>query len=161
MPDVSDIEQLQENYRVTVNAEYLDNYGHMNVRWYSELWGFAAYGLMKELGFGKSYMEEYNYGTWVLRQVIDYLAEVHEGDTLSMRGRILHRTPKLLHNKYWMLNETKQKIAASSEVLVGHADLSLRRLVPFPDTVASNLDARIAETNLLGWEASVSGAITI
>lgn len=159
MPTINEVEQLPEYYRVTVNGEYLDQYGHMNVRWYSELWGWAAYSLMSDLGFGKGYMEERNYGTWVLRQIIDYLAEVHEGDTLSMRARILGRKDKLLHNKYWMLNETKGKIAATSEVLVGHADLEARRLIAFPEDVAKNLDAKILESDAVGWDPDISGAI--
>jgi len=161
MISIQQVEQLAENYRVTVNDEYLDKYGHMNVRWYSELWGFGAYNLMAALGFGMGYMEERNYGTWVLRQIIDYLAEVHEGDTLVVRGRVINRSDKMLHNKYWMVNETKRKIASSSEVLIGHADLAARRLASFPEDITPNLDKKIKEYNALAWEPEISGAINL
>jgi acyl-CoA thioester hydrolase len=159
MVSIEEVEQLAENFRVTVNGEYLDQYGHMNVRWYSELWGLGAFNLMTQIGFGTNYMQERNYGTWVLRQIIDYLAEVHEGDTLVIRGRIIDRSDKMLHNKYWMVNETKNKIASTSEVLVGHADLAARRLAPYPEDIQLILDAKIGEYNGLGWPVDVSGAI--
>jgi acyl-CoA thioester hydrolase len=161
MVSIEEVEQLAENFRVTVNGEYLDQYGHMNVRWYSELWGLGAFNLMTQIGFGTRYMEERNRGTWVLRQIIDYLAEVHEGDTLVIRGRIINRSDKMLHNKYWMVNETKQKIASTSEVLVGHADLAARRLAAFPDDIQTKLDSKIDEYDDLGWSVDVSGAIAI
>lgn len=76
-----------------------------------------------------------------------------------MHGRILGRTDKRMHNKYWKINETKRTIAASSEVLVANADLDARRMTPFPKDVAKKLDAAIVRFNALGWDPNVSGAI--
>ena len=77
----------------------------------------------------------------VLRQVVDYLAEVREGDTVAVYGRLVGFTPKRLHNKYWMYNETRASVAAASEVLVTCADLNARRTAPFPDDMAAGIRA--------------------
>lgn len=157
--DIESIQQLPANHRITIPEEYIDEYGHVNVRWYGAMWGAGAGSLMREMGIDQHYREERRMGHWLLRQVLDYLAEVHVGDTVTVHGRILGRTEKRMHNKYWMINETKGKIAAASEVLVANADLDARRMTPFPDDVAKNLDDAIARFSTLTWDPQVSGAI--
>ncbi len=157
--EIDFVQQLPVNHRVTIPEEYIDEYGHVNVRWYGVMWGTGANTLMSEMGIDQAYREQKRMGHWLLRQVLDYLAEVHVGDTVTVHGRILGRSAKRLHNKYWMVNETKGKIAATSEVLVANADLDARRMTPFPEPVASNLDAAIARFDALGWDPRVSGAI--
>lgn len=157
--EIECVQQLPVNHRVTIPEEYIDGYGHVNVRWYGAMWGAGANALMNEMGINDTYREEHRMGHWVLRQVLDFLAEVHLGDSVTIHGRILGRSAKRLHNKYWMVNETKKKIAATSEVLVANADLDARRMTEFPEHVAANLDNAIARFNMLGWDPRVSGAI--
>lgn len=151
--------QLPKFHSETIPAEYLDEYKHMNVRFYSELWGKGAYGLLKLLGIGDVWHGKTNYGHWLLRQVMDYKAEVREGETISIHGRMVARSAKRMHNMYWMVNESKNVVAATSEVLVANADLTSRRMTSFPEHVTEIMDAHIAEMDALGWEVPVSGAI--
>lgn len=159
VPTLDQLRQLPMCHRETIPYDYIDAYGHMNVRFYFALWEKAAHGFMTYLGADVHKMLEQHHGNWVLRQVVDYLAEVREGDTVAVYGRIVNRTPKRLHNKYWLANETRNNVAASSEVLVTCADLKARRTAPFPEPMSSAMDARLAEQRALGWEAPVSGAI--
>lgn len=159
MITLEQINQLPAYSRAIVTPEFIDGYGHMNVRWYFELWGRAAQGMMRSLGLGEEYTRMRRGGDWVLKQFIEYLAEVREGETVAVHGRILGRTDKLMHNKYWMVNETRGVVAATSEVLVAHADLDARRTTPFPADIAHALDERLREFERLGWEAPVAGLI--
>jgi len=159
VPTLEQLRHLPLCHRETIPYDYIDAYGHMNVRFYFALWEKAAHGFMKHLGADVHKMLELDRGNWVLRQVVDYLAEVREGDTIAIYGRIVGRTPKRLHNKYWMANETRGNIAATSEVLVTCADLKARRTAPFPDAMGATMDARLAEHRALAWDAPVSGAI--
>ena len=159
VPSADQLRQLPLCHRETIPYDYIDAYGHMNVRYYFALWEKAAHGFMKHLGADVHAMLERDRGNWVLRQVVDYLAEVGEGDTVAVYGRLVGFTPKRLHNKYWMHNETRGSVAAASEVLVTCADLKARRTAPFPDDMAVGIRARLAEFDALTWPAPVSGAI--
>lgn len=161
MNTIEEITQLEKTYETDVTEEFLDEYGHMNVKWYAQLWGRGASAFMRlrDLDFTESV--KFDRGHWVLRQVIDYKAEVLEGDHIAIYGRMISHTDKCMHNMYWMVNETQQKIASTSEVLVGYADLSARRLTSFPDDVVQRLDDHIDLCDALGWEAVLSGAIDL
>jgi acyl-CoA thioester hydrolase len=160
-PTLEQILQLPENHRVVIPEEYIDEYGHVNVRYYGVMWGGGATTLMRGIGIDDTYRNERRMGHWLLRQVLDYLAEVHAGDTVTVHGRILGRNENRMHNKYWMVNHTKGKIAAASEVLVANADVGARKMAPFPEDIAANLDAAIAHFNELDWAPNVSGAIRL
>ena len=159
MVTLEQLEELPVNYRETIPYDYIDAYGHMNVRFYFAVWEKGAHGLMQYLGADVHTSLEQGYGNWVLRQVVDYHAEVREGDTVCVRGRLVARSPKRLHNKYWMINESKGVVAATSEVLISCADLNARKTAPYPDEMSKHIDERLAEFNRLDWEAPVSGAI--
>lgn len=160
-PTVEQIAQLPKLYTMTVPEEWLDEYRHMNVAYYINAWRQGALAFNKFLGFGGTYAEGGNRGLWLLRQVLDYLAEVRVGETLSIHGRMIGHTEKLLHNKYWMVNETTGKVAATSEVLVANADLEARCMTELDDAMMERMDRHIAEMDALGWEAPVSGAIVL
>lgn len=159
MVSLDQLKQLPLNYQETIPYDYIDAYGHMNVRYYFALWEHAAHDFMRHLGADVHTSLEQGYGNWLLRQVVDYHAEVREGDTVVVRGRLIGRSPKRLHNKYWMINETKGVVAAASEVLVTCADLNARKTTPYPDNMAKTIDEKLAEFQSLDWEAPVSGAI--
>jgi acyl-CoA thioester hydrolase len=161
MNTIAEIELLEETFKTTITSEYLDEYGHMNVKWYAQLWGWGASGFMNLRGMNFKKDAEIGIGYWVLRQVIDYKAEVLEGDTIAIYGRMVSRSDKCMHNMYWMVNETQGKIAATSEVLVGYADLEKRRLTSFPTETAVRLDEHITVADAHGWEPVLSGAIDL
>ena len=101
LPTIEEIQKLPANHRVTIPPEYIDDYGHVNVRYYGVMWGAGATTLMREMGIDDNYRNERRMGHWLLRQVLDYLAEVHVGDTVTVHGRILGRSEKRMHNKYF------------------------------------------------------------
>lgn len=158
---VEDVRQLRRLCEDTVPDEWLDEYGHMNVRYYMEMWGRGAGAFMRELGLDFKEAAKRDIGYWLLRQVLDYLAEVRVGETVAVYGRMIDRTDKLLHNKYWLVNETRNRLAATSEVLVGRADLTVRRLAAFPAEEAARLEEQLAYCSSLGWDPEPSGAIEL
>jgi acyl-CoA thioester hydrolase len=161
MNTIDEVTILPKTYDTEITDDYLDEYGHMNVRWYAELWGNGAGGFMTSLGMNFREAVKDDRGYWVLRQIIDYNAEVLSGDTIAIHGRMLGYSDKCMHNMYWMVNETQGKIASTSEVLVGYADLAARRLTPFPQERRDFFDTKIAEWDAHGWLAQTSGAISL
>ncbi len=160
-PNIDDVRRLPRLYENVVPESWLDEYGHMNVRYYMEMWGKGAGAFMRELGLDFKDAAKRDVGYWLLRQVLDYLAEVRVGETIAVYGRVIDRTEKMLHNKYWLINDTRTRIAATSEVLVGRADLTIRRLAPFPPAEIVLVDEQLASFNALDWDPMPSGAIEL
>jgi acyl-CoA thioester hydrolase len=59
----------------------------------------------------------------------------------------------------FMINESRNILAATLETLVSHADLKMRRTSPYPAHIAAQIDAILADHQLLAWEAPVCGVI--
>lgn len=160
-PTVEQVARLPKLYTMTVPEAWLDEYLHMNVAYYINAWREGAKAMTRFLQFGEEYEPGGTRGLWLLRQLLDYMAEVRVGEILSVHGRVLARSEKLFHNKYWMVNESTGRIAATSEVLVANADLIARRTTPFGDVNKALIDRHIAEMDALGWTAPRSGSIQL
>ena len=153
------IERLPLYHRETIPAEYLDAMGHMNVRWYMAIFDTAVWEFFKSYGLDRDYFTRERAGVFALKHVIQYYAEVKNGETVGIRMRLLGRSDKRFHFMSFMVNETTGKLAATLEVLGTHADLTIRRASPLAPAIAQKLDEKLAEDADLGWEAPVSGAI--
>jgi acyl-CoA thioester hydrolase len=148
-------------HREIIPPDYLDAMGHMNVRWYMAVFDTAVWEFFKSYGLDQDYFTREQSGVFALKHVIQYYAEVKQGETVGIRVRLLGRSDKRFHFMAFMINETIGKLASTLEVLGTHADLSIRRGSPLPPAIQNKIDAKLAEDAALGWEAPLSGAITL
>ncbi len=147
-------------HRKTIPESYLDVMGHMNIRWYVALFDEAAWEFFASFGMDVPYYQTMDSGAFALKQFISYLAEVHVGETVAIRTRLLGYSAKRLHVMHFMVNETTDKVAATMEVLATHADLIARRTSPFPPPIVTKLEAILQKDTALTWTAPVCGVIT-
>jgi acyl-CoA thioester hydrolase len=159
MIPLQQLNQLPLYNRVTIPESYLDLMGHVNIRYYTAMFDDAAWELFAGIGMDQAYYDAGVGGAFALQHFIRYLAEIHAGETVAVRSRLLGRSAKRIHFMHFMINETTGKLAATMEVLGAHADLAIRRTSPFPPTIANRLDAQIAAQAALDWEAPVCGVI--
>ena len=132
-------------YRTVIPPSYEDRNGHMNVRWYLVLYDEAGDAMYPMLGLGGGeYFAALGSGGFDLEHHVWYPAEVHVGDTVVIRARILARSPKLIHYLMFMVNETRGVVSSLFECVHAHADLTVRRTAPFPAQVAAQIDTLIA-----------------
>lgn len=158
-PTLNQLDPLPIIYQGIVPADYLDVMGHMNVRHYLSLFDEAAWEFFVGFGMDQTYYESGQGGAFALQHFINYRAEVHQNDQLTIRGRILGCSAKRVHFMLFMVNDTQDKLAATLESLGSHADLSQRRTSPFPATIAKNIDAILAQHTQLNWQAPICGVI--
>ncbi|MCP4358263.1 MAG: thioesterase [Chloroflexi bacterium] len=158
---IPQLKQLPRVYEAAITADYLDRMGHMNVRYYLHIFDDATWDLFAKFGMDRDYYTNSGNGSFALQQFIVYAAEVHAGETVGIRSRIIGRSEKRIHFMHFMINESTNRLAASMEILGSHADLTLRRTSPYPPEIASRLDMVIAEYNQLSWDAPVCGAINL
>lgn len=157
LPTPAQVRQLPRFRHATIGPEYLDTMGHMNIRWYMALYDETAWGLAEALGMDVAYFQAHQSGVFALQHHIRYLAEVMAGDTIAIHGRLIGLGPKRFHWMGFMLNETHDRLASTIEALVGHADLRVRRIAPFPPPLLAQLEEMLAEHAALAWGAPLSG----
>jgi acyl-CoA thioester hydrolase len=163
-PPAISIDQLADLpllYRGVIPADYEDRNGHMNVRWYLALYDVAGDAMYPMIGLDADELAARGMGGFDLEHHLWYAAEVHIGDTVVIRLRMVARSSKLMHYLMFMVDETRGVVSSMFECVHAHADLKVRRTAPFPAEVAAKIDAFIAEHQALAWAAPVSGAMGI
>jgi acyl-CoA thioester hydrolase len=148
-----DLSGLPLTLQTVIPETYLDVMGHMNVMWYTHLFGKATGELFKLFGLDRDYLRECQAGTFALQQLFCYLIEVRAGEEITIRSRVLGRSAKRLHVMHFMTKGKPEVLAARAEFLGTHVDMTTRRSSPFPPRIADPLDRLIANHALLGWDA--------
>lgn len=150
---------LPITHRASIPESYLDDMGHMNVMWYTHLFGRATGALFRQIGLDRAYFESHRAGAFALKQMFCYLAEVRAGEAVTIYSRLLGRSAKRLHVMHFMAKDEGDVLAATAEFLATHIHMATRRTSPFPPAAAEPIDRLLAEHQALGWEAPVCGAI--
>jgi acyl-CoA thioester hydrolase len=134
----------------------------MNVMWYTHLFAKATGGIFQKVGLNRDYFRDQQSGTFALKQLFSYIAEVRLGEEVAIRSRVLGRSAKKMHMMHFMTKGTPgaEVLAATCEFLAAHVDLKIRRTSPLPPDIAAAIDRLVAEHAAIGWAAPVSGAMT-
>lgn len=153
------IEQLPAIYRVAIPDRYRDKMGHMNMRYYLEVYDDAGDALFETFGLTPAFYTETGSGGFDLEHHIHYLNEVHIADTVAIYARLLDRSAKRLHYMLFMVNETRGLLASTFECVNSYADLTVRKTAPYPPAIAAALDTLLAAHQQLAWDAPISGVM--
>ncbi|MCU0514686.1 MAG: thioesterase family protein [Anaerolineae bacterium] len=151
---------LPRTHQATIPPAYLDEMGHMNVMYYVHLFDRGAWGLFAHAGITFAALQAQQGGMFALQQFIQYLAEVHAGQTLSVYSRVLGVSARRLHFVHILLNDSTGSIAATQEVLAAYADLTTRRTADFPAEAAARLAALRADHAALPWAPPLCGLLS-
>ena len=158
---ISFLEELPMYHRETIPSDYLDVMGHMNIQWYMALYDKATRNFFLSHGLSADFIREHQTGTFALKHVINYYAEVRVGQNVAIRARLLGRSDRRFHAMHFMINEMTGQLASTLELLGTFADLRKRRATSIPPEIAANFDARLTADRQLDWEAPVSGIIKV
>jgi acyl-CoA thioester hydrolase len=155
------LETLPRYHRKKIPADYLDLMGHMNIRWYFDMFAKSGRKFFTAHGLGEDYFRDGKFGVFTLKQYIQYFAEVRVGQTVAIHTRLIGRSDKRFHFIHIMLNERTSQLAATFEALITHADLKIRRGAPMPAYIAQKFDATLNKDAKLDWEAPVCGVMRL
>jgi acyl-CoA thioester hydrolase len=158
---LASLENLPVYHRKTIPADYQDLMGHMNIRWYFDLFARSGRKFFKVHGLDEDYFRNGNFGVFALKHFIQYFAEVQVGQRVAVHARLIARSDKRFHFMLFIINETTSQLASTFEALITHADLKIRRSAPMPAEIVQKFDATLAEDETLDWEAPVSGAMRL
>jgi acyl-CoA thioester hydrolase len=153
--------QLPIIHQATIPESYLDDMGHMNVMWYTYLFGQSTGGLFELIGLTDQYFQSNNAGSFALEQRFRYLAEVRVGERVTLRSRMLGHTSKLLHAIHIMTKGDTDVIAATGEFIGAHVDMRVRRTSPFPPSILETLDRLVGEHGKIASDPRIKSTMKI
>jgi acyl-CoA thioester hydrolase len=161
MLEITQLDDLPKLETITIPEDYLDEMGHMNIMYYIHIFDRTIWNLFSKFGLTFEYTKQKQKGMFALKQFIQYWAEVHTGETVHVRARVLDVGEKRVHFMAFMVNETTQKIASTFEVLASFADLTTRRTAPFPPEVKARIQATVDRNRQLTWDAPTCGILKV
>jgi acyl-CoA thioester hydrolase len=154
------ITALTRLYRLTVPVEFLDENGHMNMRYYLHIFDEAGYPLVAQFGLTPDYHQQHQTGGFDLEHHLHYLREVRAGDVVVVYARLVGRSAKRIHYLMFLVNETQGVLSAIFECVNSFADMATRRTAAYPPEIAAKIDAIVAEHQALAWAAPICGVMS-
>jgi acyl-CoA thioester hydrolase len=135
--------QLSSSAPMTVEPQWIDYNGHLNMAYYNVLFDRGVDQVWEELGFGPDYAKTRGLTTYTAEFHVRYLRELHEGAKVRAAFQLLDHDAKRIHF-YQELHHVDGWVAASGEGLMLHVDMAGPRVAPMPDDILANV-AQLAE----------------
>jgi acyl-CoA thioester hydrolase len=156
-PGLDQIRELPVQLEMAIPPEWEDRNGHVNVQFYLALFELGGWDVLEDVGIDETWLEQRKFSQFDLEHHLHYRAEIWVGDQVSTYNRILGRSDKRFHGMYLIVNETRNRLAATVEYITAGVDMRTRRIAPFPEELASGLDVLIEKHQGLSWKTPVCG----
>ena len=121
-----------------VEKEWIDYNGHLNMAYYNVLFDRAADEAFEMLGMGPRYAEERKLTTYTAEVHVCYVRELHLGHRVTGTLQLLDFDEKRFHI-FQELRHADGWLAATSESLTLHVDMTGPKVAPFPADILANL----------------------
>ena len=125
----------------TVEPEWIDLNGHMNIAWYLTAFDRAFDESYGRMGFTPEALKKTGSTTFAAEMHITYQRELLEGDRLRIETQLIDFDSKRMHWVQAMYHAEQGYRAATAEWLILHVDLRQRRVAPLPDSIRAELSA--------------------
>lgn len=142
-----------------VEPAWIDYNGHLNMAYYHVLFDRAVDEAFERVGLGPDYAEQRRASYYVAEIHTLYRRELKAGDPVRVTLQLVDFDDKRLHYYLEIRHSTEGWVAATSENLSLHVDLSTRKVAPFPDDIAANLSVMKAAHARLTRPAAIGRAI--
>jgi acyl-CoA thioester hydrolase len=116
----------------------------MNLAYYVLIFDHATDAFWDTLGLGIDYRDRANCSTFTVESHITYDAEATAGTELYCTTQLLDFDDKRMHYFHAMYHAADDSLAATTELMVVHVDLGVRRVSPMPDQMQAKLAAVLA-----------------
>jgi acyl-CoA thioester hydrolase len=133
-----------ETYRGVVNPWTCDVMGHMNTRFYAEMFDTASSHALNNV-MPSTALRRATWGWADVRQVIEYKAELLPGTLVACKTRFLRLGTSSVVFRHALVDTEAGTVHATSEHTVVLFDLEGRRAVPF----AAEIRDRLRESGLI------------
>ena len=143
-----------------VEAQWTDYNGHLNMAYYNVLFDRAADHGLSSLGINLDYVQNRKLTIYTAEIHVCYVRELHQGQKVYATFHLVDFDEKRLH-VYQELHHEDGWLAATSEVLSLHIDMSGPKVAPFPEDILVNVKAMAEKHAKLELPARVGRSIGI
>lgn len=123
---------FRETFRGSVAAWECDQYGHMNVQFYTARISDAAASVMLAAGFGMRAFKELKLGIAAVNAETRFVSELHAGDLIRMESGVVFAEGKKIRFHHRVYNAETGALCMQAEVLALCFDLVQRKSVALP-----------------------------
>jgi acyl-CoA thioester hydrolase len=156
-PDLEQLRELPAQLDYVIAPEWEDRNGHVNVQFYLALFELGGWKVLEEVGVDEDWLRRHAYSFFDLEHHLHYLAEVRVGQRVTTYNRVVGKSDKRFHGMYYIVNETRGRLAGTLEYISNGVDMNLRRTAPMPEELARGLDRLFAAHQRLSWEPQLCG----
>ena len=156
-PDLEQLRELPVQLDHVIPPEWEDRNGHVNVQFYLALFELGGWKVLEEVGVDEAWLRRHAYSFFDLEHHLHYLAEIRVGERVTTYNRVVGRSDKRFHGVYYIVNETRGRLAGTVEYISNGVDMSLRRTAPMPAELARGVDHLYAAHQRLSWAPQLCG----
>tara|TARA_R110000824_G_scaffold390760_15_gene587933 strand:- start:33860 stop:34363 length:504 start_codon:yes stop_codon:yes gene_type:complete len=127
-----------------VEKAWVDLNGHMNMAYYHLVFDESLDTLFNMLGIGWAYTQQGSGSCFTAEVHVCYIDEMKEGAPMRVTYQLLDWDAKRIHIFGHMYHAETGELAATSEQMCIHVDMSTRRAAPFPQTSQDKIAALMA-----------------
>ncbi|MGE3874470.1 MAG: thioesterase family protein [Parvibaculaceae bacterium] len=124
-----------------IEGQWIDYNGHFNMAYYNVLFDRGGDAAFEAIGLGADYVKKTNCSFFTLESHVTYLRELDADDTVRIETQFLDYDAKRIHYFEQMRHAGEGWVAGTSELIVIHVDMGLRKSTPFPPDVLANIKA--------------------
>lgn len=124
----------------TVIEDWIDYNGHLNMAFYNVIFDRAVDHVYDYLGIGEDYARRGIGSCFTMEVHVHYLQELSLGDEVEVHFQLLDFDVKRVHFFERLYHRQQGYIAATSEQIGMHVDMTSRRSAPFPATAMDKLE---------------------
>ena len=122
-----------------VEPGWIDYNGHLNMAYYNVLFDRAVDEVFELIGCGLDYVKARKQSCFTAEVHVRYLRELHAGDPVRATFQLLDYDAKRMHFFEQLFHASEGWVAATSENMSLHVDMTAGKTTPFPDDVARGL----------------------
>ena len=123
-----------------IEKDWIDYNGHLNMAYYNVLFDRGADAAFELMGLGPDYARERRLTSNTAEIHVCYVQELHLGHSVTVSFQLLDHDDKRLR-AYQEIRHADGWLAATSEVLSLHIDMSGPKVAPFPPDIMAKIEA--------------------
>ena len=123
-----------------IEKDWIDYNGHLNMAYYNVLFDRGADAAFELMGLGPDYARERRLTIYTAEIHVCYVQELHLGHSVTVSFQLLDHDDKRLR-AYQEIRHADGWLAATSEVLSLHIDMSGPKVAPFPPDIMAKIEA--------------------
>jgi acyl-CoA thioester hydrolase len=123
----------------TVQPEWIDYNGHMNLAYYVLIFDHATDAFLDYIGMTEQFRNSQQSSTFAAELHVTYEQEIGVGDEVNVTTQLLGFDEKRIHYFHHMYNKLDGKLVATNELMSLYMDMKQRRVGVMPMPIQEKL----------------------